>query len=137
MSEDIRWKQRFENFDKANHRLQEALAAYSKEPQNQLYAIAVVGAFQFTFELAWKTIKDYLNYAGIDVSLPRDAIKQAFHHQIIKNGELWIHMLETHNLMAHVYQEKLALQCVADIQNRFLQGIQQVYNWLKVRLDQE
>lgn len=137
MTQDIRWKQRLENFEKAHNRLKEALAAIDSDPKNQLYAIAVIGSYQFTFELAWKTLKDYLNYSGVDVSLPRDVIKQAFHHQIIKEGDLWIQMLETRNIIAHVYQEKLALQAVLDIRNRFLPGIQQVHEWLNDKLDQE
>lgn len=137
MTQDIRWKQRLENFEKAHNRLKEALAAIDSDPKNQLYAIAVIGSYQFTFELAWKTLKDYLNYSGVDVSLPRDVIKQAFHHQIIKEGDLWIQMLETRNIIAHVYQEKLALQAVADIRSRFLPGIQQVHEWLNDKLDQE
>lgn len=58
MTQDVRWKQRFENFNKALHRLREALAGTACEPHNHLYQIALIGAFQFTFELSWKTMKD-------------------------------------------------------------------------------
>src|SRR5690348_14559170 len=100
MITDIRWKQRFENFSKAFQRLQTILMALKAEPQNEIYQIALIGAFQFTFELAWKTLKDYLKYQGISVSLPREVIKQAFHYQLIQEGQIWIDMLEDRNLMA-------------------------------------
>jgi nucleotidyltransferase substrate binding protein (TIGR01987 family) len=88
MDQDIRWQQRLQNFGKALFRLDEALEGIFQEPSNHLYQIALIGAFQFTFELSWKTMKDYLVYHGLEVSLPRDVIKQAFHHQLIKNDLL-------------------------------------------------
>lgn len=75
MNEDIRWEQRYENLGKALERLREALIGTAKEPKNYLYQIALIGAFQFTFELSWKTMKDYLVYNGVEVSLPREVIK--------------------------------------------------------------
>jgi hypothetical protein len=59
MNKDIRWQQRFENLSKALHRLHEALQGVAQEPSNHLYHIALIGTFQFTFELSWKTMKDY------------------------------------------------------------------------------
>lgn len=134
MDPDIRWKQRFENLTKAQYRLHEALSGTAKEPKNHLYQIALIGAFQFTFELSWKTIKDYLSYNGVEVSLPRDVIKQAFHHQLIKDGQVWIDMLEDRNLMAHVYQEQAALTAGKSIRERYAPAIEQVYNDLLKKL---
>lgn len=84
MDLDIRWQQRFENLEKARQRLHEALLGTALEPNNHLYQIALIGAFQFTFELSWKTMKDYLVHNGVQVSLPREVIKQAFHHGLIQ-----------------------------------------------------
>jgi nucleotidyltransferase substrate binding protein (TIGR01987 family) len=127
MDPDIRWHQRFENLNKALHRLREALEGTAKEPTNHLYQIALIGAFQFTFELSWKTLKDYLTYNGVEVSLPRDVIKQAFHHQVIKDGQVWIDMLEDRNLMAHVYQEQAALAAGKSIRERYAPAIEQTH----------
>ncbi len=107
MDQDIRWKQRFENLTKALDRFNEALDAVKKEPDNHLYQMALACGFQFTFELCWKTMKDYLVQNGVDTSLPRDVIKQAFHHELIQNGQIWIDMLEDRNRM-NVYQEQTA-----------------------------
>lgn len=128
MDQDIRWHQRFENLTKAFHRFREALQGTAKEPNNHLYQIALIGAFQFTFELSWKTMKDYLVYNGVQVSLPREVIKQAFHHQLIRDGQAWIDMLEERNVMAHVYQEKAALAAGKSIRERYASAIEELYN---------
>ncbi len=131
MTEDVRWKQRFTNFELALTRLQEAVKATTEEPNNHLYQIALIGSFQFTFELAWKTLKDYLKYGGIEAGLPRDVIKQAFHYQLIKDGIVWIDMLEDRNLMAHVYQESAAITAGQNIRKRYVEAIEQVYHLLR------
>ncbi len=118
MNEDIRWHQRFENLEKTLHCFREALKGTAHEPNNYLYQIALIGTFQFTFELCCKTMKDYLVYNGVQVSLPRDVIKQAFHHQFIKDGQVWIDMLEDRNLMAHAYLEQAALAAGKSIRER-------------------
>ncbi len=133
MTQDIRWKQRLENFGLAISRFKEAMAGIAKDPQNHLYQIAFIGAFQFTFELAWKTMKDYLSYSGVQASLPREVIKQAFHFQLIKNGQIWIDMLEDRNLMAHVYQEQAAKEAVKNIREHYASEIEQIYNDLLER----
>jgi len=134
MNQDIRWQQRFENLSKALERLHEALQGTAQEPNNHLYQIALIGAFQFTFELSWKTIKDYLIYSGVEVSLPRDVIKQAFHHRLIQDGQVWIDMLEDRNLMAHVYQEQAALAAGKSIRERYAPAIEQIHHdFLKKR----
>jgi nucleotidyltransferase substrate binding protein (TIGR01987 family) len=128
MSKDIRWQQRLENLGKALARFQEASVAISKEPGNHLYQIALIGAFQFTFELSWKTLKDYLVYNGVEVSLPREVIKQGFHHQMIQDGQVWIDMLEDRNLMAHVDQESAAVEAGKRIQARYTPALHKLYN---------
>lgn len=133
MEKDIRWHQRFENLIKAVQRLREAVTGTASEPQNHLYQIALIGAFQFTFELSWKTLKDYLVYNGVQVSLPREVLKQAFHHSLIQDGQVWIDMLEERNLMAHVYEEKAALAAGKKIREKFVPAIETVYKDLLQR----
>lgn len=127
MNIDIRWHQRFENLGKALNRLREALAGIAEDPKNHLYQIALIGAFQFTFELSWKTMKDYLAYSGVDTSLPRDVLKQAFHHELIHDGQIWIDMLEDRNIMAHVYEEKAAIKAAKSILENYAPAIERVY----------
>ena len=131
---DIRWQQRFENLQSAYQRLQHAVQANAQTPGNDLVQMALIKAFEMTFELSWKTMKDYLKYNGIDVKLPREVIKQAFANDIITDGQLWIDMLEDRNLMAHTYDEARALKAVNHICLRYMAGLEQLHQYLLARL---
>jgi len=134
--EDIRWKQRFQNFEKARKKFHNALKAYQESPGNELYQMALVQTFEFTYELGWKTVKDFLQYEGVKkVSLPREAIKEGFHHQIIEDGQSWIEMLEDRNLMAHTYDEEKASKALNHITEHYVKSIDQVYEYFRKKLD--
>ena len=75
---DIRWHQRFDNLQRAMAQLRAAVEAHREDPSNELIGIALIKAYEFIFELSWKTLKDLLAYNGVDASLPRDVLKQAF-----------------------------------------------------------
>jgi nucleotidyltransferase substrate binding protein (TIGR01987 family) len=134
MTEDIRWKQRFDNLQSAYRNLQEAMEANAQNPTNTLIQMALIKAFEMTFELSWKTMKDYLNYNGINVKLPREVIKQAFANDIIIDGQLWIDMLEDRNLMAHTYDEARAHKAIDHICQRYGNGLEQLCQYLLERL---
>ncbi len=74
---DIRWLQRFENLQRALAQLRAAIAAHQAMPENDLIVIALIKAYEFSFELSWKTLKDLLAWNGIDARLPREVLKQA------------------------------------------------------------
>ena len=133
--QDIRWKQRFDNLQSAYQRLQYAVQENAKAPDNELIQMALIKAFEMTFELSWKTIKDFLKFNGIDAKLPREIIKQAFANNIIADGQLWIDMLENRNLMAHTYDQARALKAVNDISQQYLAGLEQLYQYLLARMD--
>lgn len=135
MNQDIRWKQRFENFDRAIKKLI-SFANEEAKCSTDIHQVALIGAFEFTFELGWKTLKDYLKFSGIDVSLPRDIIKQSFHHNLIEDGQIWINMLEDRNILAHVYDEEKAQSAIASIQNHYIKAINQVHSLLKDKRDE-
>lgn len=134
MEEDIRWKQRFENLDKALVVLGECVDAINKDSENKLLKIALVGAFQFIFELSWKTLKDFLDYKGITVSLPKDVIKSAFQHKLIKNGEIWISMLQDRNMMDHLYTEENTEKAIQRILDEYYKELLEVHRFLKGHL---
>ncbi|CAK0770039.1 conserved hypothetical protein [Gammaproteobacteria bacterium] len=134
MNEDIRWKQRFNNLQSAYRDLQEAVAAKVQTPDNKLIQMALIKAFEMTFELSWKTMKDYLNYNGIVVKLPREVIKQAFANDIIIDGQCWIDMLEERNLMVHIYDEARAREVINHICQRYTVGISQLHDYFLERL---
>jgi nucleotidyltransferase substrate binding protein (TIGR01987 family) len=134
-NQDIRWKQRFQNLEKAYSQFQEALVAHLQDHENKLIRLALVQTFEFTYELCWKTLNDYLDYSGIkDIRLPRDVIKQSFQADLISDGQMWIDMLDDRNLMSHTYSEENALKAVKHICEKYQEGIRQVFETLKSKI---
>ncbi|MEK6788703.1 MAG: nucleotidyltransferase substrate binding protein [Pseudomonadota bacterium] len=134
MADDIRWQQRFNNFCAAFAKLEQAVAAHESMPGNDLIQMALIKAFEMTFELSWKTLKDYLQYNGIDVKLPREVLKQAFANDIVEDGQVWIDMLEDRNLMAHTYNEARAQMAVNHIRLRYMTGLSALHQCLLSKL---
>lgn len=101
---DIRWQQRFQNFGRAFTLLR---STFEDEERtfNQLELEGIIQRFEYTFELAWKTLKDKMEYDGLvlDKISPKMVIKQAFQAKYIANGETWLKMIGDRNLMSHTY----------------------------------
>ena len=137
MSADLRWHQRFENLQRALKQLQAAITAHDAKPDDELIVIALIKAYEFSFQLSWKTLKDLLAWNGLDVKLPREVLKQAFATGLLENGQLWIDMLEQRNLMAHTYDQARAQQAAALICERYWPELQGLHNSLQERVRQE
>jgi nucleotidyltransferase substrate binding protein (TIGR01987 family) len=106
--EDVRWKQRFQNFQKSLNYLEDALDII--EP-DIIQKAGIIQFFEMTFELAWHTMKDYLEGQGfLNLNSPRDAIKKAFEIELITGGHLWLKALEDRNLTSHTYDEETAAE---------------------------
>ncbi len=116
---EIRWKQRFENFKKANANLVETSNCIKQDELNKIYTMALIQAFEMSFELAWKTMKDYLENDGILTDSPRTAIKEAFSSRLIEDGQSWIDMMETRNKTSHTYKEEYANEVVKEILDKY------------------
>jgi len=132
MAVPMRWKQRLENFERGMRLLKEAFDTHP-DGLSDLEKEGVVQRFEYTFEPAWKTLKDYLVYSGVafDQITPRSVIKQAFAARIIKDGQMWIDMLEQRNLMAHTYDLETFETVFSSIEQRYVGALEQVFAWLK------
>ena len=115
---DIRWEQRFANYQKALSRLRQFV---DKGNLSELEEQGLVKAFEYTFELAWNTLKDFLEYRGqSDIYGSRDAIRKAFELGLVEDGETWMEMLKSRNATSHTYNEEVAEQiCNAVIQTYY------------------
>lgn len=117
MSQDIRWRQRFQNFEKSLHYLDEAMKIINPDI---IQRAGLIQFFEMSFELAWNTMKDYLEEQGfIDVKSPRSAIKKAFETGLVADGHTWLKALEDRNLTSHTYDENTANQVVELIRNSY------------------
>ena len=129
---DIRWKQRFQNFDRAFVLLRDAM---EKGPAalNQLEKEGVVQRFEYTFELAWKTLKDYLESGGFVFATvtPRQVMKEAVTAKVLADGQVWIDMLDHRNLLSHTYNLVGFENAVAAIHNRYLPAFDQLHEFLQ------
>ena len=114
-NEDIRWQQRFENFQNALEELTEAVDLYRERPLSKLEKQGLVKAFEFTHELAWNVMKDYFEYQGkISIMGSRDAIREAFNRGMITDGENWMEMIKSRNKSSHTYNQETADEIVED-----------------------
>ncbi len=134
---DIRWIQRFENYEKAIARLNEAIELSRKRELSDLEKQGLIQSFEYTFELAWKTLKDFLTFMHVEVKFPRDTIKKAFQYDLIDDGEIWLDMLKKRNLMAHTYEEKQMLTAYRLIINQYFQELKKMYRLLKEKKDEK
>ena len=125
--EDIRWRQRFENYEKSYKLLEK----YSgQDIKTELERAGIIQFFEITFELAWKVLKDYLESEGYIVKSPREAIKQAFQMGLIEDGHHWIDALAKRNLTTHTYDEAFAEKFVREIIETYVPLFKSLYDRL-------
>ncbi|MFA9560241.1 HI0074 family nucleotidyltransferase substrate-binding subunit [Evansella sp. AB-rgal1] len=124
---DLRWRQRFENFEKSYLLLDK----YShKEINNELKRGGVIQFYVRTIELAWKVLKDYLEAQGYIVKTPRETIKQAFQIEIINDGHIWLDALAKRNITTNTYDDALAKKLLEDITDLYLPELTNLYEKL-------
>lgn len=110
---DIRWQQRFSNYKRA-------LAQLSKFMQvaelNDLEKQGLIQAFEYTHELAWKTLSDFLKHKGnAEIYGSKDATREAFKLGLIENGDVWMDMVKSRNLTSHTYNEAVTEEIIKSI----------------------
>ena len=121
MTREVRWHYRFGNFSRAYILLSEATEREVGE-LNQLEREGVIQRFEYTFELAWNTLKDRLEYAGVALTevTPRNVIRQAFAAKLIADAETWTDMLVDRNLMSHAYDFSRFEAVINNIRDRYM-----------------
>ncbi|MCS6904022.1 MAG: nucleotidyltransferase substrate binding protein [Bacteroidia bacterium] len=129
---EVRWKQRFQNYEKALGQLKRFL---QNEVLNELETQGLIKCFEYTYELAWNTMKDFLYYQGItNIAGSRDAIRQAFHYGLISNGEMWMQMVEDRILTVHTYNENMARSVEIRIRDKYFFLFEQFSQKMKLYL---
>jgi len=126
-----RWKERLKSYSKALLQLESAL---QQKQFSVLEKDGVIKRFEFTFELAWKTLQDKLYDQGyLSTKGPKPVIKQAFNNGIITDGQAWIDMLIDRNNPTHLYEESAAVSIFDRIQITYFALLQE----LKSKLENE
>ncbi|MCC7503658.1 MAG: nucleotidyltransferase substrate binding protein [Saprospiraceae bacterium] len=117
-NQDIRWRQRFDNYLKALAKLQagmpEGMAGLSR--MSELEKEGLIQRFEYTHELAWNVMKDYLEYQGIqNITGSHDAIREAFQAGLLEDGENWMETIRSRNQTSHTYNEQVANEILEKI----------------------
>jgi len=117
--------QKIENYLHALIQLEQAVSTYNKAPEDALYRDGLIQRFEFTVELAWKSIKEYLEDQGLilSISSPRAILKEAFAAGIITDSEAWNAILTARNITSHVYDEKTADKIATQVCDIFLPAL--------------
>jgi nucleotidyltransferase substrate binding protein (TIGR01987 family) len=121
---DVRWKQRFNHYIKAFADLQNAVVLAQERDLSDLEMKGVIQSFEFTHELAWKLIKDYLEEQGLFGLLgSKDTTRRAFQKGLIADGETWMDMIRARNMTLHIYDAELAQKVTQDVLDRYFQAL--------------
>ena len=138
--EQPRWLYRFDNYKRAFGLLREAIEIIEERDVSQLEKEGIIQRFEYTWELAWKVLRDYLTYQGvvIDTATPRATIRAAFAAHVIANGEKWMETLDARNKMFHTYDFKTFEKIIVAIQSDYLVLFDQLHETLleKVMMDE-
>ncbi|SHD76664.1 nucleotidyltransferase substrate binding protein [Schnuerera ultunensis] len=120
MGENIRWIQRFANYKRALSQLRNAVELMEERELSILEKQGVIQSFEYTHELAWKTLKDFLEHRGsIGIYGSRDATKKAFALGLIEDGEIWMEMIKSRNLTSYTYDERTADEIIDLIKDSY------------------
>lgn len=119
-----RYEERKKDLNKAVDRLKEALEI----EEDEIVIDGAIHRFEFTFELAWKTMKDYLEYIGIiqGIGSPKEIIKTAYENGIIEDGDNWIKMMLARNSLAHLYDEEKSREIYMEIKETYFKLLQKL-----------
>jgi nucleotidyltransferase substrate binding protein (TIGR01987 family) len=124
-SDDVRWQQRFANYQRALNNLTGAVQLSAQRPLTDLERQGLIQAFEFTHELAWKTLKDFLQARAVSgLYGSKDTTREAFSQGLIADGELWMEMIRHRNLSTHTYDEATVNEIVSAASLRYLPAFQ-------------
>lgn len=124
-----RFEERLVEYKKALIKLEEA----TREEESEIIIDGVLHRFEFTFELAWKTMKDVLEYQGVITKLgsPREIIQIAFKQNIIEDGEIWIEIMLSRNSLSHIYDETTSRKIYKDIKEKYIKEFEKLKETLE------
>tara|TARA_Y100000389_G_scaffold186385_1_gene206696 strand:+ start:4520 stop:4915 length:396 start_codon:yes stop_codon:yes gene_type:complete len=122
--EEIRWQQRFNNYQKALSQLSKFI---QKTDLNELEEQGLIQSFEYTHELAWKTLADFIKARGnAEIYGSKDTSREAFNLGLINNGEIWMDMIVSRNMTSHTYNEETTIKIISAIKDNYFQELQKL-----------
>lgn len=130
---DIRWEQRFSNYRKALSQLKEF---FDGSDLNRREEQGLVKSFEYTYELAWQTLKDFLEYQGVTGLIgSRDTFRRSFEDGLLADGHLWMEMIKSRNKTSHTYNEETAREIIKEIQTVYYPAFLELESTLSAKAD--
>lgn len=117
-TDEVRWQQRLSNFQKALNQLERAC---EKDEYSEIEQAGLVQMFEFSFELAWKTLKDLLFYEGFDEKTPRSVLRRAYEVGYLNedDAEISLEALDKRNILSHTYNDEIAKEAIKLIKGKY------------------
>lgn len=131
---DVRWRQRFDQFDKSFALLESAMTIGK---MTVIERAGLIQFFEMAFEQSWKLLKDFQEAEGFTIASPRQAIKQAFQSGLVTDGHAWISALEDRNLTTHTYNEQTADLVEQKIRNDYFPLLKSLHALFRDRIGQQ
>ncbi len=133
MQEDIRWKQRFDNYQRALQQLRQAVELSESRDLSDLEKQGMIQAFEYTHELAWNTLKDFLKEKGATEPLygSKDTTRLAFSQGLITKGDEWMNMISSRNQTSHTYNQEVAEKMIHKIISVYFPAFQELETRMK------
>ena len=130
--QDVRWVQRYKHFIQAFEQLKNAAELAEQRDLSELEEQGMIQAFECTHELAWNTLKDFLEHQGLQrLYGSKDSSREAFKKGLIKNGEVWMDMIKSRNLSSHTYNRDIAEKIVYAIRKHYCFEFEKLISTLK------
>ena len=136
-NKELRAEDALYNYEKAVNKFVNVVdnqERYKNEGFEDVYLDILVKRFEFTYEMAWKAIKRYLDFLGLEAKNPRMCFKEAYAQQIIKDEDIWLDMIEQRNLSSHVYDEYQIVEII-DKKEQYKQAFSALLKYLKAQLN--
>lgn len=127
-----RWVQRFENFDRALLLLREAVELLGDPEIHPMMKEGAIQRFEYTFELGWKTLMDFLDWRKVTIERrsAADVIRTAFATGYLQNGQDWMDALDARNHMSHVYRQEIFDKVLTDVRQRYWAAFEDLHEML-------
>lgn len=125
--EDVRWWQRLDQFSRALAQLKSAVELANRRELSELEEQGLIQSFEFTHELAWNAMKDFLESRGVrNLFGSKDTSRSAFKQGLIDNGEVWMEMIKSRNLTTHTYNQDVASEIARAIRENYAFELQRL-----------
>jgi nucleotidyltransferase substrate binding protein (TIGR01987 family) len=109
------------------------LAEILQNARNDYEKAGVVQAFEFCYELSWRTLRKVLRFHGVEVETVRDAFREGAKIKLLSDAEKWFEYLKKRNITVHTYRKEILDDLFSNTAQEFLKDL----DYFLTQLDKE